>query len=170
MFYYFEGHVLCFVNVFPEYFNRRIPGTVVGLLLFRQCLPLKCSQFAIKSFGLCDLQMGYLWSSLIYTTKDTRIESSLIMTNMNKTSSIVVKFIEPLRWKDQTVWMDIYNISPKLARSFKATYLTDCIRTLKLNRKNVLKKTWKIQNCKRGDDCTAFRPCFSNEVEQRKEM
>jgi hypothetical protein len=36
--------------------------------------------------------------------------------------------------------MGSYYNSPKLARSLKKTYQTDCIRMLKLNRENVLKK------------------------------
>jgi hypothetical protein len=52
-----------------------------GRLSFKQLLPLKSSKYGIKSFEMCDLQTGYLWSVLIYTGKDTRIESPLTEQN-----------------------------------------------------------------------------------------
>jgi hypothetical protein len=61
---------------------------------------------------------------LIYTGKDTRIESPLITADMNKTTAIVMKLIEPLLKQGQTVWMDNYYNSPDLARSLKTTYQT----------------------------------------------
>jgi hypothetical protein len=72
-------------------------------LSFKQFLPLKYSKFGIKSFELCDSQTGYLWSVLIYTGKETRIESPLITGDMNKTTAIVMKLIEPLLKQGRTV-------------------------------------------------------------------
>jgi hypothetical protein len=77
---------------------------------------------------------------LIYTGKDARIELPLITADMNNTTAIVMKLIEPLLKQGQTVWMDNYYNSPHLARSLKTTYQTDCAGALKLNRKNVTKK------------------------------
>jgi hypothetical protein len=59
---------------------------------------------------------------------------------MNKTTAIVMKLIEPLLEQGRTVWMDNYYNSPDLARSLKTMYQTDCVGTLKLNRKYVPKK------------------------------
>jgi hypothetical protein len=68
---------------------------------------------------------------------------------MNKIRTIVMKFIVPLLKQGRTVWMDKYN-SPKLVRSLKRAYQTDCIRMLKLNRKNVLKKVKDAKFKKEG--------------------
>jgi hypothetical protein len=43
-------------------------------LSFKQYLPLKSSQFAIKTSELCESNSGYLWSFRVYTGKDTILE------------------------------------------------------------------------------------------------
>jgi hypothetical protein len=77
---------------------------------------------------------------LIYTGRDARIESSLVTTDMNKTTAIVMKLMGPLLKLGQTVWMDNYCNSPDLARSLKRAYQADFIGTLKLDSRNNAKK------------------------------
>jgi hypothetical protein len=61
---------------------------------------------------------------------------SYITRNTPKTTTIVMKLIEPLLSKGFTVWMDNYYNSPDLAHFLKR-HNTDCIGTLRLNRKNI---------------------------------
>jgi hypothetical protein len=116
-----------------------------GQVSFRQYLPLKSSQFGIKSFELCDSQTGYLWSVLIYTGKDTTIESSHITPDMNKTTAIVMKLMKPLLKEGRTVWRNNFYSPPTLAKILKTTHKTNCVGTLKMNRKNV---PTKVKNTK----------------------
>jgi hypothetical protein len=50
----------------------------IGHLSFKQYIPLKASKFGIKTYELCDATTGYLWSFLVYTGKDTKLDSPLI--------------------------------------------------------------------------------------------
>ncbi|PNF24933.1 hypothetical protein B7P43_G09365 [Cryptotermes secundus] len=110
-----------------------------GRLSFKQYLPLKAAKFGIKSYKLCDSTTGYLWSFILYTGKDTVLDSSLITADTNKTSAIDLKLVEPLLNQGQTLWMDNFYNSPTLARLLKITHKTDCVGTLKLNRKKLKK-------------------------------
>jgi hypothetical protein len=73
----------------------------------------------------------------VYTGKDTKLDSPLITADTSKTTAIVLKLVEPLLKQGQTVWMDNFYNSPSLARTLKTTHNTDCVGTLKLNRKDV---------------------------------
>jgi hypothetical protein len=55
--------------------------------------PLKASKFGIKTNELCDATTGYLWSFLVYTGKDTKLDSPLITADTSKTSAIVLKLV-----------------------------------------------------------------------------
>ncbi|KAG8238587.1 hypothetical protein J437_LFUL017936 [Ladona fulva] len=103
-----------------------------GRLSFKQCLPLKSSKFGKKRFELYDSKTGCLWSFIAYTGKDTDIHSSLIMGNVNKTAKIVLNVSQPL-----------------LGQTY-LNYHTDCIRTLKLNRKNFSQRM-KEKKLKKGE-------------------
>jgi hypothetical protein len=111
-----------------------------GRLSFKQYLPLKASKCGIKTYDLCDAITGYLWSFLVYAGKGTEFDSPLITADTNKTTAIVLKLVEPLLKQGRTVWMDNFYNSPCLAKILKTVHKTDCVGTLKLNRKNVPKK------------------------------
>jgi hypothetical protein len=68
---------------------------------------------------------------------DTKFDSPLITADTNKTTAIVRKLVEPLLKQGQAVWMDNFYNSPSLAKTLKIVHKTDCVGTLKLNRKNV---------------------------------
>ena len=121
-----------------------------GRLSFKQYLSLKAAKFGIKTYELCDSTMGYLWSFIVYTGKDTELHSPLITADTNKTSAIVLKLVEPLLNQGRTLWMDNFYNSPTLARLLKITHKTDCVGTLKLNRKNVPPKV-KNTKLKKGE-------------------
>ena len=82
-----------------------------GRLSFRQYIPLKSSKFGIKSYELCESSLGYLWSFIIYTGKDT-----VFSGDTNKTAAIVLSLVEPLLEKGCTLWMDNFYNSPALAQ------------------------------------------------------
>jgi hypothetical protein len=90
--------------------------------------------------------MEYLWSFLVYTGKDTELDSPLIIADTNKPRAIVLKLVEPLLKQVQIVWMDNFYNSPSLARTLKITHNTDCVGSLNLNCKNVPPK---VKNTKR---------------------
>jgi hypothetical protein len=122
-----------------------------GRLSFKQYLPLKASKFGIKTYELCDSTTGYLWYFLVYTGKDTKLDSPLITADTNKTTAIVLKLVEPLLKQGRTVWMDNFYNSPSLARTLKITHNTDCVGTLKLNHKDVPPKG-KNTKLKKGEN------------------
>ena len=111
-----------------------------GRLSIRQYLPLKASKFRIKTFELCESKTGYLWCLLVYTGKNTVLQSSLITPDTPKTAAVVLKLLEPLFGRGHTLWIDNFFSSPELARKLKIEHSTDCVGTLKLNGKNVPKE------------------------------
>jgi hypothetical protein len=76
-----------------------------GRLTFKQYLPLKASKFGIKTYELCDSTTEFLWSFLVYTGKDTKLDSPMIIADTSKTTAIVLKLVEPLMKQGRTVWM-----------------------------------------------------------------
>jgi hypothetical protein len=86
---------------------------------FKQYMHLKASKSAIKTYKLCDATTGYLWSFVVYTSKDTRLDSPLITDDTSETSAVVLKLVEPLLKQGQTVWMDNFCDSPPLSRTLK---------------------------------------------------
>ena len=61
-----------------------------------------------------------------------------------------MKFMEPLLGRGYTLWLDNYYNSPTLAREQKTVHDTDCVGTLRINRKNVPKKV-KEKKLKKGE-------------------
>ena len=121
-----------------------------GRLSLRQYLPLKASKFGIKTFELCETRTGYLWCFLVYTGKITVLQSSLITPDTPKTASIVLELLEPLCVHGLTLWIDNFFSSPELARKLTIEHSTDCVGTLRLNRKNVPKEV-KYKKLEQGE-------------------
>jgi len=119
-----------------------------GRLSIRQYLPLKSSKSGIKTFKLCKSRTGYLWCFLVYTGKNTVLQSSLITPDTPKTAAVVLELLEPLFGRGRTLWIENFFSSPELARKLKIKHSTDCVGTLKLNRKNIPKevKDKKLKN------------------------
>jgi hypothetical protein len=90
-----------------------------------------------------------LWRFIVYTGKDTDIQSTYITPNTPKTTAIVMKLTEPLLGKGYTVWTDNYYNSPELAHFLKR-HNTDCLGTLRLNRKNAPQEV-KTKKLKKGE-------------------
>ena len=122
-----------------------------GRLSFKQYLPLKAAKFGIKTFELCESSSGYVWSFLVYTGQGMELTNQYVTAETNKTAAIVVTLLENLLGRGHTVWMDNFYNSPDLARFLKSKN-TDCVGTLRPNRKNVppLVKNKKL---KKGEHC-----------------
>ena len=69
----------------------------------------------------------------------------------NKTTAIVVTLLENFLGRGHTVWLDNFYNSPDLARFLKSKN-TDCVGTLRPNRKNVPPLV-KDKKLKRGEHC-----------------
>jgi hypothetical protein len=121
-----------------------------GRLSFVQYIFLKASKFGIKTFELCESTTGYLWSFIVYTGKETEIDSPFVTTDTPKTEATVMKLMQPLLGRGYTLWLDNYYNSPALARNLKTVHATDCVGTLSLNRKNVSKEL-KENKLKKGE-------------------
>jgi len=111
-----------------------------GCLSIRQYLLLKASKFGIKTFELRESRTGYLWCFLVYTGKNTILQSSLFTPDTPKTAAVVLELLEPLFGRGHTLFIDIFSKSPELASKLKIEHSTDYVGTLKLNRKNVPKE------------------------------
>ncbi|PNF31583.1 hypothetical protein B7P43_G00790 [Cryptotermes secundus] len=107
-----------------------------GRLSFKQYLPLKAAKFGIKTFELCESSSGYVWSFLVYTGQGMELTNQYVTAETNKTTAIVITLLENLLGRGHTVWMDNFYNSPDLARFLKSKN-TDCVGTLRPNRKNV---------------------------------
>ena len=68
------------------------------------------------------------------------LQLSLITPDTPKTAAVVLELLEPLFGRGHMLWIDNFFSSPELARKLKIKCSTDCVGTLKLNRKNVPKK------------------------------
>ena len=89
-----------------------------------------------------------MWCFLVYTGKNTVLQSSLITPDTPKTAASVLELLEPLFGCG--LWIDNFFNSPKLARKLKIEYSTDCVGTLNLNRKNVPKEV-KDKKLEKGE-------------------
>jgi hypothetical protein len=59
---------------------------------------------------------GYVWSFLVYTGKGLELTNQFVTTEANKTAAIVLRLLENLLGRGDTVWMDSFYNSPDLAR------------------------------------------------------
>ena len=82
------------------------------LLSFRSYLPLKPSEFGLKTLGLCESLSGYMRPYIFYTGKETILDSRLFFQKK----------------KGHTLWSDNYFNSASLT-----SFLT-CCNTLRGNR------------------------------------
>ena len=87
--------------------------------------------------------------SYIYGPKKTVLQSSLITPDTPKTAAIVLELLEPLFGHGHMLWLDFFN-SPELARKLVIEHPTDCVGTLKLNRKDAPKKV-KDKKLEKGE-------------------
>jgi len=111
---------------------------------------LDSTEIQLGIFETCESSTGYLWCFLVYTGKNTVLQSSLITPDSPKTADIVLELLEPLFGRVHTLWLDSFFNSPELARKLKIEHSTDCVGTLKLNRKDVPKEV-KDKKLEKGE-------------------
>ena len=82
--------------------------------------------------------------------KNTVLQSSLITPDNPKTAAVVLERLEPLFGCGHMLWIDNFFNSPELARKLKIEHSSDCVGTLKLNRKDVPKEV-KNKKLEKGE-------------------
>jgi len=75
---------------------------------------------------------------------------SLITPDTPKTVAVVLELLGPLFGRGHTLWIENFFNTPELARKLKIKDSTDCVGTLKLNRKNISKEV-KDKKLKKGE-------------------
>ena len=127
---------------------------VFALNVFSYCTFFSCwlrsDTGGIATFELCESRTGYLWCFLVYTGKNTVIQSSLITPDTPKTAAIVLELLEHLFGRGNPLWLDNLFNRPELARRLKIKHSTDFVGTLKLNRMDV-PKVAKNKKLERGE-------------------
>ncbi|KAJ8716130.1 hypothetical protein PYW08_013415 [Mythimna loreyi] len=106
-----------------------------GNFKFRQYIKTKSAKFGVKTYELCESSTGYLWSFFVYYGKSTTYDPTFPSTLLKSTAT-VLSLIRPLLDKGYTLFMDNWFNSPLLARFLK-TRKTDCVGTLRANRRDV---------------------------------
>jgi len=84
------------------------------------------------------------------------LQSSLITPDTPKIAAVVLELLKPLFVRGYTLWIENFFTSPELARKLKIENSTDCVGTLKLNRKNIPKEV-KDKKLEKGDIIADFR-------------
>ncbi|KAL0808440.1 hypothetical protein ABMA28_012901 [Loxostege sticticalis] len=105
-----------------------------GRLNIKQYIKSKAAKLGIKTYELCESTTGYLWSFLVDTGKQSSSDS--LSPFVLKSTSVVLKLIDPLLNKGYRLFMDNGYNSPALARYLKLNK-TDCVGTLRPTRKDV---------------------------------
>jgi len=96
-----------------------------------------------------------LWCFLVYTGKNTVIQSSLITPDTPKTAAIVLELLEHLFGRANPLWLDNLFNSPELVRRLKIKHSTHCVGTLKLNRMD-FPKLAKDKELERGENIARY--------------
>lgn len=105
-----------------------------GRLSWVQYIPLKRARLGIKLYCLCESESGYLYSSIIYTGKGTKINDKY--KDLPMSSQVVLSLMEPLLGMGYCLTTDNFYTSPQLA-DILIKEKTDTYGTVRLNRKEV---------------------------------
>ena len=68
-----------------------------GRLSFRIYLPLKSCKFCVKTFEICESSTEYLWKFVVYTGRDTDVQTTIDYDEINfiHCGEIIGRFIQP---------------------------------------------------------------------------
>jgi hypothetical protein len=134
-----------------------------GHLALKEYLPLKSSQFVIKTFKLCESSSGYLSSITWYIRRETVLEFPLISNATPKTTAVILKLSEPLLHNSYTLWLGNYYTSPNFQKFLNPCNM-DRMGTMKIYKKNVPKK--EREKMTRGSGyCPSGWSCLCLQVE-----
>ena len=86
---------------------------------------------------------------LLFVQAKTLCSKQLTFQASQQTAEIALSLVEPLLKKGHMLWMDNFYNSPALAERLKSLN-TNCVGTLRLNRKDV-PKTLKEKRLKKGE-------------------
>ncbi|CAL1269764.1 unnamed protein product [Larinioides sclopetarius] len=115
-----------------------------GRLGWIQYMPLKRSRFGIKTFMLCESKTGYIFSSIVYTGKGTKIDTDF--EHLGMSGQVVMSLMKPLLGKGYCLINDNYYTSPQLADILVQQYSTDTYGTVRVIRKELPPDFKKINN------------------------
>jgi len=101
-----------------------------GRLSFNTVASIDIVTFWNKDIKLCRSHSGYLWSFIVYTGKETVLDSPLFSKNTPTATAIVLQLSEHLLHKGCTLWMDNYYNSPALTKFLKSCN-TDLLGTVR---------------------------------------
>ncbi len=124
-----------------------------GRLSWVQYIPTKRKRFGMKYYELCESDSGYMWNFLVYTGKDTIYNEKY--NDLQATAKIVFSLCDQLLHKGYCLYIDNFYTSPDLAKNLLERE-TDCIGTLRLNRKGV-PAIIKDKKLKKGEVVAAFK-------------
>jgi len=92
------------------------------------------------------------------------LQSSLITPDTPKTAAVVLELLEPLFGRGHRLWIDRFFSSPELARKLNIELSTDCVGTLKLNRKNIPKEVKHKKLERGGNHSQTFGSSYSTKM------
>lgn len=142
-------------NYIPEK-NISIDESLLGWkgnLGWVQYIPTKRKRFGMKFYELCESESGYIWNFFVYTGTGTQYNEKY--EDLPVTSKIVMTLLDPLLDKGYCLYIDNYYSSPSLS-DLLCTKLTDCVGTVRMNRKEMPKNV-KDAKLKKGEIACAFR-------------
>lgn len=90
-----------------------------------------------------------MWQFIIYTGSTTEVQTDIVPTEVQKTTQIVIKLVEPLFGVGHTLWMDNYYNSPDLCLILKRNKV-NVAGTLRINRREVPEEI-KQEKLKKGE-------------------
>lgn len=99
----------------------------------KQYIPMKRSQFGLKSYELCDCGSGYIWNSIVHTGSHVSLTES---PDGLVSSRIVLTLEKDLLGKGYAAYIDNWHSSPSLFQHLwgQQTY---AVGTVRLNCKNM---------------------------------
>lgn len=145
-----------FMNVYVPGKNISVDESLMGWkgrLSWKQYIPSKRKRFGIKFFILCESSTGYVYNFLIYTGTDTNYGPKY---NEEPTAAkIVLALSDTLLNKGHCLFLDNFYTSLYLSEKL-VRQKTDCIGTLRLNRKGTPENI-KNKKLDKGESIAMFR-------------
>jgi len=118
-----------------------------GRLSWIQYIATKRARFGVKFYTLCESQTGYIWNSILYTGKGTKMTEKYAEYGL--ASSSVLSLADQLLGKGYCITMDNFYTSPELL-DILIKNKTDAYGTVRSNRRN-LPDDFGKEKLKRGD-------------------
>ncbi|CAH2002110.1 unnamed protein product [Acanthoscelides obtectus] len=118
-----------------------------GRLSWKQYIPSKRKRFGIKFYMLCESSTGYVYNFFVYTGADTNYGHKYIEQPI--AARIVLSLCDSLLNKGHCLFLDNFYTSPHLVEELTKRR-TDCVGTMRINRKGIPQDIKTKKNRKRG--------------------